>query len=181
MRNVPPRSRCLANQISWESEIASAPRTRKRALAEWIRLLLLANDTNDRSRHYLFIYSARAFESCTYILSGTQTIRERCALLCVCICARARLDLYVWMCMHGDISAARERVRAHYVIRSHNAEPTIKWWDKTMGWKEKQQNLFVLLHAVMAPPQIIMGRILLYGNRLTDTTRVQTLIARQAI
>jgi hypothetical protein len=50
-----------------------------------------------------------------------------------------------------------------------------------MGWKEKQQNLFVLLHAVMAPPQIIMGRILLYGNRLTDTTLVQTLIARQAI
>lgn len=52
--------------------------------------------------------------------------------------------------MHGDISAARERVRAHYVIRSHNAEPTIKWWDKTMGCKEKQQNLFVPVHAVMA-------------------------------
>lgn len=179
MRSV-PRS-LLANQISRARE-CSRDRRRERENGRccgWMNSFIAAGKWHKRSLSPLFIYlfSEGLRELYLHTQWHTDYTRERC----VCVYARARLHLYVWMCMHGDISAARERVRAHYVIRSHNAEPTIKWWDKTMGCKEKQQNLFVPLHAVMAPPQIIMGCILLYGNRLTDTTRVQTLIARQAI
>lgn len=53
---------------------------------------------------YLFIQRGPSRAVLTY--SVAHRLYER-GVRSVCVYARARLDLYVWMCMHGDISAAR--------------------------------------------------------------------------
>jgi hypothetical protein len=125
VRNVPPRSRCLANQISRESEIASKRlgRENERWLNEFVYCCWQMTQTIALAIIYLFIQRGPSRAVLTYSVAHRRYERGVC---CVCVYVRARVSICMYECACSVTLVQRERVRAHYVIRSHNAEPTIK-------------------------------------------------------